>query len=227
MEGILTMSQRELKRLHVIRKAIDKRIKQREAAEILSLSQRQIRRLVKRIRKEQDKGIIHRSCGLKSHRAIADGIKEKALSLCRSIYVGFNPTLASEKLFERNKIKLSRETLRQWFIHEGVSYEKRKAKPHRKWRPRKEHCGLMLQMDGSHHKWFEERGPECVLMGYIDDATNRVYARFYSYEGTFPAMDSFKRYALKFGLPQNVYLDRHSTYKSRRKPTVEEELLNR
>lgn len=226
MEDILTMRQKDLKRLHIIRKAIDKQVKQREAAELLELSQRQIRRLVKRVREESDKGIIHRSRGIESHRAIADKIKHKIFSLCKSIYVGFNPTFASEKLFERNKIKVSRETLRQWFIAEGMPYDKRKARPHRKWRERRAHCGEMVQMDGSHHNWFEGRGPECVLMGYIDDASSRVYARFYEYEGTFPAMDSFKRYCLKYGLPINIYLDRHSTYKGWRKATVEEELSN-
>jgi len=226
VEDILTMRQKDLKRLHIIRKAIDKQVKQREAAELLELSQRQIRRLVKRVREESDKGIIHRSRGIESHRAIADKIKHKIFSLCKSIYVGFNPTFASEKLFERNKIKVSRETLRQWFIAEGMPYDKRKARPHRKWRERRAHCGEMVQMDGSHHNWFEGRGPECVLMGYIDDASSRVYARFYEYEGTFPAMDSFKRYCLKYGLPINIYLDRHSTYKGWRKATVEEELSN-
>lgn len=227
MEDILTMSQRELKRLHIIRKAIDKCIKQCEAADLLGLSQRQVRRLVKRIRQESDKGIIHRLRGRESHHAIPEQIKQKALSLCRGIYAGFNPTLASEKLFERNKIKISREALRQWFIEEGIDYDKRKARPHRKWRPRKAHCGQMLQMDGSHHDWFEGRAVKCVLMGYIDDATSRVYARFYEYEGTYPAMDSFKRYILKYGLPISVYFDRHSTYKSTKRQTVEDELLNR
>jgi len=79
-------------------------------------------------------------------------------------------------------------------------------------------------MDGSHHDWFEGRGPVCVLMGYVDDATGRVYARFYEYEGTLPAMDGIKRYIRLYGLPQSVYLDRHSTYKSLAKQTIEEEL---
>lgn len=226
MEDILTMSQRELKRLHVIRKAIDKCIKQREAAQLLQLSQRQIRRLVKRVRNESDKGLIHRSRGKQSHRAISPGIKQKVLALCRGKYAGFNPTFASEKLFERDKIKISREALRQWFITEGIPYDKRKARPHRAWRERKAHCGEILQMDGSHHDWLEGRRGPCVLMGYIDDATSRVYARFYEYEGTFPAMDSFKRYCLKYGLPLSIYLDCHSTYKGWRKATVEEDLSN-
>ncbi len=226
MEDILKMNQKDLKRIHIIRKAIEKSLKQREAAELLGISQRQVRRIVKRVREESNKGVIHRSRGKESHRAISDRIRQKALRLCRGIYAGFNPTLASEKLFERDKIKLSRETIRQWYVAEAIAYDKRKARPHRKWRERKAHCGEMLQMDGSHHDWFEGRGSECVLMAYIDDATSRVYARFYEYEGTIPALDSFKRYVLKYGLPLNIYLDRHSTYKGRRKATLEEELTN-
>jgi hypothetical protein len=79
-------------------------------------------------------------------------------------------------------------------------------------------------MDGSHHDWFEGRGPKCVLMGYIDDSTGRPYARFYEYEGTIPAMDSFKRYIKKHGIPMSVYLDKHKTYKSDKALTIEEEL---
>lgn len=227
VEEILTMSQKDLKRLHVIRKVIDKRFKQREAAELLELSQRQIRRLVKRVRKEQDKGIIHRSRGIRSHRAIAEDIKHKVLDFCKGIYAGFNPVFAAEKLFDRNKISISRETLRQWFIAEGIAYDTRKARPHRRWRERKAHCGQMLQMDGSHHDWFEGRGAPCVLMGYIDDATSRVYARFYDYEGTFPAMDSFKRYSSKYGIPASIYLDRHAAYQSKGQATIEDELAGR
>jgi transposase len=221
------MSQDELKRLHIIRKAIEKRIKQHEAAALLGVSPRQIRRLVRRVKEESDKGIIHRSRGKHSHHAIEGGLRQRALGLCKSIYAGFNPTLASEKLFERNKITVSRETLRQWFIREGLPYETRRARPHRKWRERKAHCGQMLQMDGSHHDWFEGRGNRCVLMGYIDDATSRVYARFYNQEGTFPAMDSFKRYALKYGIPASIYLDRHAAYQCKGQATIEDELAGR
>jgi hypothetical protein len=83
----------------------------------------------------------------------------------------------------------------------------------------------MIQVDGSHHDWFEGRGPACVFMGYIDDATGRVYGRFYEYEGTLPAMDSFRRYVRKYGVPMSLYMDKHTTYKAMGKPTIEEELL--
>jgi hypothetical protein len=123
-----------------------------------------------------------------------------------------------------HKINVGAETLRGWFQEEHIPYKSRKKRPHRQWRERKAHRGEMVQMDGSHHDWFEGRGPWCVLMGYVDDATGTVYAHFYEYEGTLPAMDGFKRYIRLYGLPQNVYLDRHSTYKVTTKQSIEEEL---
>ena len=84
--------------------------------------------------------------------------------------------------------------------------------------------GELVQLDGSHHDWFEGRGPHCVLMAYIDDASSRVFARFYEYEGTIPAMESFGRYVMRHGIPLAVYADRHTTYQSPAKPTVEEQL---
>lgn len=216
--------QGELKRLHVIQKVLEGIIKQIEAAELLSLSGRQIRRIVKRIRSEGSRGIIHRSRGRRSNRRIADKIRERVINLYRTQYEGFGPTLASEKLLERNKIEISDETLRKWLIEAGDWKKTRKHKKHRQWRERKHHYGEMVQMDGSHHDWFEGRGPWCVLMGYIDDATGRAFGRFYEYEGTMPAMDSFKHYIQKYGLPMSVYLDKHTTYKSPAKASIEDQL---
>ena len=225
-KGMVTMSQEELKRLSVIHKAIDGGITQAEAGEILNISDRQIRRIVTRVEEEGDKGVIHRSRGQPSHNAIDIRIKKRALKLCRAVYEGFGPTLASEKLFERDKIGISRETLRQWLKHEDMPYGDRKKRPHRRWRERKEHFGQMVQMDGSHHDWFEGRGPSCVLMGYIDDATGIPFAKFCPYEGSLTAMDSFKGYIRKRGIPLSVYLDKHSTYKAAGKRTIEDELNN-
>jgi hypothetical protein len=223
-EDMVMVRQGELKRLHVIRKVLERVIKQVEAAEILSLSERQIRRMVKRIRREGDRGIVHQSRGRRSNRRIGDKIKNKVIRLYRAQYKDFGPTLASEKLSERDGIGISDETLRRWLLEAGDWKKRRKGRGHRQWRERKSHLGEMLQMDGSDHDWFEGRGPRCVLMGYIDDATGKVFARFYDYEGTIPAMDSFKRYLQKNGLPMKVYLDKHTTYKSTAKPTIQEEL---
>jgi hypothetical protein len=223
-EDIISMSQRELKRLHLIKKALEKEITQEATAELLGLSSRQVRRIIKTVRCEGDEGIIHKSRGRESNRAITAEIKEKVLSLYQKKYPDFGPTLGSEKLWERDKIKINDETLRLWLIDRDIEYQGRKKRPHRQWRERKESFGEMLQLDGSRHKWFEERGPESVLMCYIDDATGRPFGRFYEYEGTLPALDSFKRYSQKYGLPVSVYLDKHSTYKSSKEASIEEQL---
>ncbi len=179
-----------------------------------------------RIREEGDVGISHRARGNEPNNRILPKVKDKVLSLCRGIYHELGPTHVREKLQEKEHIQVSAETLRTWFLEEGLPYRKRKKRPHRQWRQRKSFRGEMVQLDGSHHDWFEGRGPVCVLMGYVDDATGCVYGRFYEYEGTIPAMDSFKRYIRQYGLPQSVYLDRHSTYKSMARQTIEEELAD-
>jgi transposase len=225
-EDTVVVRQGELKRLHVIRKVLERVIKQGEAAEILSLSGRQVRRIVKRIRTEGDRAIAHRSRGRPSNRRVPDKVRDKVIRLYRVQYKDFGPTLASEKLSERDGIEVSDETLRKWLLETGDWKKARKHRRHRQWRQRKGHEGEMVQVDGSHHAWFEERGPRCVLMGYIDDATGRAFGRFYEYEGTIPAMESFKRYIQKYGLPLSVYLDKHTTYKSTAKPTIEDELNN-
>jgi transposase len=223
-EDMIMARQGELKRLHVIQKVLEGIIKQVEAAEILLLSGRQIRRIVKRIRSEGSRGIIHRSRGRPSNRRISDKIKERVINLYRTQYKGFGPTLASEKLLERNRIGISDETLRLWLMETGDWRKARRRRRHHQWRERRHHDGEMVQMDGSHHDWFEGRGPWSVLMGYIDDATGRVFGRFYEYEGTIPAMDSFKRYIETYGLPMSVYLDKHTTYKSSAKASIEDQL---
>lgn len=216
-KDIVQMSQRELRRLHIIHNAIEGLLKQKEAAGLLSLSDRQIRRLIKKVEEEGDAGIIHKSRGRPSNRRLPKKIKDKAIELYRQKYVGFGPLLTSEKLLEQDGITVNDETLRKWLIESGDWKKTRKGRKHRQWRPRKHHFGEMIQIDGSHHDWFEGRGSECVLMGYIDDATGKVFARFYNYEGTKPAFDSFKRYARKYGIPQKAYLDKHTTYKSPKK----------
>lgn len=223
-EDVIMLRQRELKRLHVLHKVFEGTLTQKEAAALVSLTDRQLRRIVKRIREEGDAGIRHKARGKPSNRKLPLKLKERIVQLYQKTYADFGPTLFAEKLEEREGIALSRETLRAWLKGEGIWKTHRRQKAHRQWRERKDHYGEMLQMDGSHHDWFEGRGPACVYMGSIDDATGRVYGRFYGYEGTIPAMDSFKRYIRKYGLPMSVYLDKHTTYKSPAKPTLEDEL---
>src|SRR5512135_1080770 len=223
-KDIIIVRQKELRRLHVIKKIEEGVLTQGEAAEIVSLSERQIRRIVKRIREEGNGGIVHRSRGQESNRKLPRKLKDRVIALYREKYEGFGPTLMTEKLEEIEGIKLSDETVRTWLIEAGEWKKRRLRKIHRQWRPRKSHRGEMVQLDGSHHDWFEGRGAKCVLMGYIDDASGKVFGRFYKYEGTIPAMDSFKRYIRKYGIPMSVYMDKHTTYKSPAEPSIEEEL---
>ncbi len=223
-EDKVVMSVKELRRLHVIHQVIEKKVTQGTASGLLGLTDRQIRRIVKRVRESGDEGLAHQSRGKPSNRRIDLRKKATVLRLYKERYGDFGPTLASEKLSEREGIPISDETLRRWLLQAGVDHFKRRKRPHREWRERKAHRGELVQMDGSHHAWFEDRGPECVLMAYSDDASGRVYARFYAYEGTIPAMDSFKRYVRRNGLPLAVYADKHTTYKSPAEPTPEEQL---
>jgi len=223
-EDSVSMSIKELRRVHVMQQVIERKLTQVAAREILDLTDRQIRRLVGRVRTEGERGLIHRSRGKPSNRGIAPSVKAKALRLYAQQYGDFGPTLAAEKLGERDGLAVSEETLRGWLLAAGVTHFRRRKRPHRQWRERKAHVGELVQLDGSQHPWFEDRGPACVLMSYIDDATGRVFARFYPYEGTVPALDSFRQYVRHSGLPQALYTDKHATYKSPAEPTIEEQL---
>jgi transposase len=226
-KDIIMASQGELKRLHVVHKVLEGSVRQTEAAGMLSLSTRQTRRIVRRVREEGPQGVVHRLRGKASNRKLPRELKDRVLELYCRKYEEFGPTLAQEKLLELDGICVSDETLRCWLMEAGQWKKKRKGRRHRQWRQRKDRLGEMVQVDGSHHEWFEDRGPACVLMGYIDDATGRVYGRFYGYEGTIPAMDSFKRYIRKQGIPMSLYLDKHTTYRSPGEPSIEDELHGR
>ena len=223
-EDTVTMSAKELRRVHVIRQVREKRITQREAGTLLRLTDRQIRRLLQRVQEEGAQGLVHRGRGKPSNRRIAEPVKAKMLRLYETRYGDFGPTLAAEKLAERHGLSVSDETLRGWLQAKGVTHFRRRKRPHRAWRARKAHIGELVQLDGAHHDWFEGRGPACVLMAYIDDASSRVFARFYDYEGTIPAMDSFQGYIRQHGIPLAVYADKHTTYRSPAEPTIEEQL---
>jgi len=226
-EDTVCMSQKELRRVHVLRLAMEKKVRQREVAAWLGLTVRHVRRLIKRLRAEGEAGLVHRLRGQPSNRRAPSALKRRVLALYAKHDEDFGPTLAAEKLAERHHLDLSTETLRLWLRAEGRDHFARRPRPHRAWRERKASCGELVQLDGSHHDWLEGRGPRCVLMAYIDDASSRVFARFYEYEGTFPAMDSFQRYVTRYGLPRAVYADRHTTYKSPAEPTLEEQLAGR
>ena len=209
---IIRMSKEELRRLKVIHKVINKRMKQKEAAEILSLSCRQVRTIVRKVKRDGDEVIVHGNRGKPSNRKFSDEFKEDIITIVKQKYYDFGPTFASEKLKDNENKKINKETLRQWMIEEQI-WIPRKLRPKDKdhqWRKRKECFGEMVQTDGSIHDWLEGRGPKMVLMAYIDDATSIVFARFYPAETTESAMRSFKTYIKKYGIPASLYFDRNS-----------------
>jgi hypothetical protein len=219
----LTMSVKERRRLELMARVRDKQLTVAKASRLLGLSVRQGWRLWKRYEKDGDAGLTHGLRGKVSNRAIKGSVRTAVLKLYRQKYDDFGPTLACEKL-EQDGHLVGVKTLWRWLLKEGLWSRRRRRKPHRSRRERREWLGELVQMDGSHHDWFEGRGPWCVLMVMIDDATGRTFARFFEGETTAAAMEVFGAYVRRHGLPHALYVDRDSIYRSDRQATVEEEL---
>lgn len=219
----LAMSKRERTRLEVLSRVKRGELRLRKAAEMLRLSYRQAKRVYARYRREGDKGLVHRLRGRPSNRQVDEGKRQAVLSQYREKYVDFGPTLAAEYLAKEG-LRVSVETLRLWLLSEGLWQGKRQRAPHRSWRARKEHFGEMVQMDGSHHDWFEGRREWAVLMVMIDDATNFTYAGFFEAETTEAAMTMVCHYVKRHGLPRSFYVDRDSIYRVNREATIDEAL---
>jgi hypothetical protein len=210
--GVIPMSQKERERLELFAQVRKQTLNLVEVAALLPLSYRQCKRVWKRYQAEGDRGLVHRLRGRPSTHRKPDKDRRQALALVREHYADFGPTLAAEMLAKHHALALDSETLRRWLIADGHWQRHRRRSPHRQRRERKAHAGELVQIDGSHHDWFEERGPQCVLMVMIDDATNRTYARFYEAEDTRAAFDVFGRYHDRYGLPQALYPDQDSIY---------------
>lgn len=219
----LVMSGKERRRLEVLHRVKRGELSLRKASECLGLSYRQAKRVYQRLRQQGDRGLVHRARGRPSNRKADAAKRQQVVARYRDQYPDFGPTLAAEYL-AKDGLPVSVETLRSWLLSEGLWHRRRKRSAHRSWRARKEHCGEMLQMDGSHHDWFEGRRERAVLMVAIDDATNRTYARFFEEETTAAAFATFERYVEWYGLPRSLYVDKDSIYRPGRDKTVEEEL---
>jgi hypothetical protein len=221
--GTLMMSLKERRRLEVMSMVRDKKLPLVKGAALLKLSLRQARRLWKRYQVQGDPGLVHGLRGRRSNHSIKASHKRAVLERYAERYADFGPTLASEKLSEED-LSVRRETLWRWLLGEGLWARRHRRKVHRCRRERRSCPGEMVQMDGSHHDWFEGRAERCVLMVMIDDATGRTYAHFFEGETTAAAMRIFGGYVRKHGLPHSLYVDRDSIYRSDRQATVEEEL---
>ena len=209
----IEMSQRERDRLKVMSLVLAGERPQKEAARLLHLSVRQIRRLGRRLEKEGDKGIIHRLRGRPSNARWDTQAREKILHAYREAFVGFGPTLAAEKLAEQ-ALAVPAETLRGWLLAEGLWQPKRQREQHRQRRERRACFGELTQADGSHHDWLEGRGPRLVLVAMIDDATSKVSARFYPAETTEAYLDLLGRYLRRQGRMVAMYVDRDSLFRA-------------
>ena len=209
------MSAKEVDRLSVVRKVSARRLRQREAAEQLGLSVRQVKRLLRRYRDRGAAGLVSRRRGRRPNNAMDPGLRREVMGWVAKRYADFGPTLACEKLTEAHGYRLSAETLRQWMIAEGLwrSKSRRRLRIHQR-RPRRACFGELIQIDGSPHAWFEDRGERCTLIVFIDDATSRLlYLRFVPAETTQAYMEALGAYLSAYGRPVAVYSDRHSIFR--------------
>jgi transposase len=214
-EGLCTLSHRELDRVGVIEGVAAGRVRQREAAEQLALSVRQVKRLVRRYCEQGAAGLVSRRRGRPSNHRLRKSLRAQALSLVRSRYADFGPTLAHEKLTEVHGLQLSVETLRQLMIEDGLWQPKRRRRrPVFQLRERRPRRGELVQIDGSPHDWFEGRGQPCTLLVFIDDATGVLgQARFAPSETTQAYMQALEDYMRAHGRPVALYSDRHSIFR--------------
>jgi transposase len=214
MEDHITMSNKELDRLEVLQKVLEKRLKQKEAASQLNLGIRQIKRLCKRLKKQGPKGLVSRNRGKPSNRKMCKHLKDSALELICSKYSDFGPTLAHEKLTEVHNFTISVSSVRNIMVEFEVwtpkKAKKKRVFQHRQRRPSK---GELLQGDGSDHAWFEDRAPKCSLLAFVDDATGEAHLRFARSENTWDYMKAFREYLELNGRPAALYTDKHGVFK--------------
>ncbi|WP_312951373.1 ISNCY family transposase [Agrobacterium sp.] len=216
--GLITMSERDLRRIEVLSKVIAGRMTMVSAAHVLALSERQVRRLLDRIRTGGAASIRHKAIGRPSNNRINDGIRDYAVALVRESYADFGPTLATEKLAERDGLQVSRETVRHWMVDAGLWLSRKQRRRFHQPRLRREAYGELVQIDGSEHRWFEDRGPACSLLVFVDDATGRLMQlRFVRSESAFTYFEALALYLKRHGAPIAFYSDKHSVFRVAKK----------
>lgn len=216
--ALLTMSQKEIDRYGIISRLLKREVDGTEAARLLKLSVRHVRRLKQNVRRAGPRGLIHQNRGKRSNRKIPEEERYRIGELLQKRYADFGPTFACEKLREQHRIKRDPKTIRALLIEMGLwKGRKRSIAIAHQWRARKEHPGELVQFDGSYEFWFEDRGEKTCLLAAIDDATgNILQAQFAPHEGVFPVFGFWKGYVESHGKPRAIYLDKFSTYKQNR-----------
>jgi hypothetical protein len=219
----LRMSGKERARLVELERVMEGRQSLGEAARRLGVSYRQVKRVWGRYRKSGALGLVHGGRGRSSNRGYGAVLKARCMEVYRERLEGFGPTLASEKLAEWGVAEVDHETLRRWLSVEGLWRRERRRGPHRQWRQRRARCGELVQVDGSHHDWFES-GERACLMNLVDDASGTTLGRMYAQETTEAAMQMLWTWIERYGVPLALYCDRKTVYITDREPTAEEQL---
>ncbi|TDK29116.1 ISNCY family transposase [Rhizobium deserti] len=216
--GLIAMSERDLQRIEVLSKVAAGRMTMVSAAHVLDVSTRQVRRLLNRMRTGGAASIRHKAIGRPSNNRITDGIRDYAVALVRECYADFGPTMASEMLAERDGLLVSRETLRRWMLGAGIWLSRKQRRTFHQPRLRREAYGELVQIDGSDHRWFEDRGDPCSLLVFIDDATGKLMQlRFVRSESAFSYFEALALYLREHGAPIAFYSDKHSVFRVAKK----------
>lgn len=213
------MNQADRDRLVTLKKAKKKLITQREAAEELGLSVRQVKRLLFALKKRGDKAVVHGLRGKPSNRKIDKEVEQEAVKILSApVYAGFRPTAAAEYLQNKHGIEASKETVRQWMMRAELWRGRRaKVRDVHLWRPRRSRFGELVQWDTSEHDWLEGRGEKLYLIAMIDDATSRLFARFVRHDSTEENMKLLWSYLEEFGRPVSFYTDKASLFQTAEK----------
>jgi len=221
MDELLTMSTREITRLEVMQRLKEKRLLQKEAAVMLGIGTRQVKRLYQAYRQRGAKGLVSQRRGQPSNNRLEAGVLQQALDLILERYADFGPTLAHEKLTEVHRLKLSRERVRKLMIEEEIWKPKRAKKPPvHQMRERRACIGELVQIDGSDHDWFEGRAARCNLLVYIDDATGQLLELwFVPEETTFAYFAASRHYFERYGKPVAFYSDKHGIFRVNQEQT--------
>ena len=211
----ITMTMCELDRFKVIQAVADDLLKPWRAAQRLGLTTRQIRRLVARLREDGPAGLVSGRCAKPSNNRLDAGTAARALAIIRERYADFGPTLACEKLRECHGLRLAKETVRRLMTDAGLWIPRRQRPPKiHQLRSRRACVGELVQIDGSDHRWFEERAPACTLLVFIDDVTSRLMVlHFTATESTFSYFEATRGYLERYGKPVALYSDKASVFR--------------
>jgi transposase-like protein len=210
------MNQAERDRLDALKRAKKKLIKQKQAAEEIGVTERQVRRLLRKLRRKGDRGVLHELRGRVSNRKLPAETEQRAITvLSDPVYQGFGPTLAAEYLRKRHQITVSKETVRRWMTKAGLwRVNRRRVVEVHQWRSRRSRCGELVQWDTSDHDWLEGRGERIYLISMIDDATSRLLARFVPHDSSEENRRLLRSYLEQFGRPLAFYTDKAGMFQA-------------